>query len=103
VLAELMWRKPNKALEFAVEAKMAGRIATNDLNQAFSSGYGMLSLRVVDRQEVGGWSITEFARVENVFDHAYVGSVIVNQAASQFYENAPGRNWLGGIRATYKF
>ena len=81
----------------------AGSIAANDLNQAYSSGYGIMNLRAVARQNVGSWSISEFARLDNVFDRSYVGSVIVNQANSQFYESAPGRNWLAGGKATYKF
>jgi len=43
-------------------------------------------------------SLTAYARVDNLTDKRYVGSVIVNQAASQFYEPAPGRNWTLGLR-----
>jgi iron complex outermembrane receptor protein len=62
-----------------------------------------MNLRAIFRQNVAAWSITEFARVDNIFDRSYVGSVIVNQSSSQFYESAPGRNWLAGLKATYKF
>ena len=103
LFAEMMWRKADKSLEFAVEGKAAGSIAVNDLNQANASGYGIMNLRAVARQNVGGWSISEFARVDNVFDRSYVGSVIVNQASNQFYESAPGRNWLAGGKVAYKF
>lgn len=103
LFAEMIWRKPDKSLEYGVEGRAAGSIAANDLNQAYSSGYGIMNLRAIVRQNIGGWSLSEFARVDNVFDRFYVGSVIVNQAASQFYEGAPGRNWLAGGKATYKF
>ena len=103
LFAEMMWRKADKSLEFAVEGKAAGSIAANDLNQANASGYGIMNLRAIARQNVGSWSISEFARVDNVFDRSYVGSVIVNQASNQFYENAPGRNWLAGGKVAYKF
>jgi len=47
---------------------------------------------------VGQGSLTAYARVDNLTDKRYVGSVIVNQAASRFYEPAPGRNWTLGLR-----
>jgi iron complex outermembrane receptor protein len=103
LFAEMMWRKSDKSLELAVEGRAAGSIAANDLNNAYAGGYGIMNLRAIARQNAGGWSISEFARVDNVFDRTYVGSVIVNQASSQFYESAPGRNWLAGGKATYKF
>ena len=103
LFAEMIWRKPDKSLEYAIEGRVAGSIAANDLNQAYSGGYGIMNLRAIARQDVGVWSISEFARVDNVFDRSYVGSVIVNQASSQFYESAPGRNWLVGGNATYRF
>ena len=43
-------------------------------------------------------SLTAYARIDNLTDERYVGSVIVNQALSQFYEPAPGRNWTLGLR-----
>jgi iron complex outermembrane receptor protein len=103
LFAEMMWRKPDKSLEFAAEGRAAGSMAANDLNKAYANGYGIMNLRAVARQNAGGWSISEFARIDNVFDRFYVGSVIVNQASSQFYESAPGRNWLAGVKVSYKF
>ncbi|MGZ9713602.1 TonB-dependent receptor family protein [Glaciimonas sp. GNP009] len=103
LFAELVWRKPDNSLEFAVEGRAAGSMAANDLNKAYAGGYSLMNLRAVVRQTLGKWAFTEFARVDNVFDHAYVGSVIVNQANSQFYESAPGRNWLAGVNASYRF
>jgi iron complex outermembrane receptor protein len=102
LFAELLWRKADKSLEFAVEGKAASSVAANDLNMAYASGYGLMNVRALARQKLGGWSISEFARLDNVFDRSYVGSVIVNQASSQFYESAPGRNWLAGVKASYK-
>jgi iron complex outermembrane receptor protein len=103
LFAELMWRQPDGSLEFAVEGRAAGSIAANDVNAAYSGGYGIMNLRAVGRQTIARWTISEFARVDNVSNRAYVGSLIVNQASSQFYESAPGRNWLAGAKAAYKF
>ena len=103
LFAEMMWRKPDKSIEFAAEGRAAGSMAANDLNKAYANGYGIMNLRAVTRQNVGRLSISEFARIDNVFDRFYVGSVIVNQASSQFYESAPGRNWLAGVKVAIKF
>jgi iron complex outermembrane recepter protein len=100
---ELMWRAADKLAEVALEARQVGDIVTNDANTAASSGYAIANLRGVLRQKVGGWTFTEFARVDNLFNRSYVGSVIVNQASSQFYEPAPGRNWAVGVKATWQF
>ncbi len=103
IFAELLWRRPDKSLEFALEGRASGSMAANDLNRAYAAGYGIVNFRALVRQELGQWSVSEFARIDNLFDRSYVGSVIVNQAASQFYEGAPGRNWLVGVKGTYRF
>jgi iron complex outermembrane receptor protein len=38
-----------------------------------------------------------------VADRRTVGSVIVNEGNGRFFEPAPGRTWLAGVRAAYKF
>ena len=99
LFAELMWRQPDAALEFAVEGKAAGSIAANDLNKAYAAGYGIANLRAIARQHKDKWNFSEFARIDNVLNRSYVDSVIVNQAAGQFYESQPGRNYLVGVKA----
>ena len=100
---ELMWRPAGKAFEFAVEGRLVGRMAATDDNSVFASGYGLMNLRAIARQQLGKWALTEFLRVDNLFDRAYVGSLIVNQARGQFFEPAPGRNWVLGAKATMAF
>mgnify|MGYP006968057226 CR=1 FL=1 len=41
-----------------------------------------------------GGELRAFARLENVLDQAYIGSVIVNDGNGRFFEPAPGRTWL---------
>jgi len=49
------------------------------------------------------WDISEFLRVDNLFDRRYFGSVIVNASGAQFYEPAPERNYTIGLQARYRF
>ena len=44
------------------------------------------------------WKINTFARVDNLLDKDYVGSVIVNDGNKRFFEPADGRNWSAGLK-----
>lgn len=105
LFSELLWVKPNKSIETAVEARVNGSMAVNDINSpSMATGYAVLNLRAMFRQEIaGGWSLSQFFRINNILNRSYVGSVIVNQTSSQFYEPAPTRNWLVGAKANYQF
>jgi len=81
----------------------AGRLYANDTNvyngsSASAAGYNVLNAKVSQGWAMGKNLLTAYARVDNLTDKRYVGSVIVNQSAGQFYEPAPGRNWTLGLR-----
>jgi iron complex outermembrane receptor protein len=52
---------------------------------------------------VGNWRFSEFARVNNLFDQAYIGAVYVNDANQRFYAPAAERNYLVGLSGAYQF
>ena len=105
LFAELLWVKPNKSMETAIEGRVNGSMAVNDRNSDYMApGYAVMNIRGVVRQEfAGGWSFSQFFRINNVLDRSYVGSVIVNQSSNQYYEPAPTRNWMIGAKASYQF
>jgi iron complex outermembrane receptor protein len=103
LFVDLKWQKTDKTVDFALEGRAVGNMAASDTNGAFAGGYCIMNARIVTRQQAGDWTVTEFARVDNLFDKSYVGSLIVNQASRQFYEPAPGRKWVLGAKATYHF
>ncbi len=86
-----------------LELTRAGALYGNDVNTAVAAGYTLLATRVSH-----GWSLaalgapqgvlTAYARIDNLAGRRHVGSVIVNQAAGQFYEPAPGRNTTLGLK-----
>ena len=84
LFSELLWVKPNKSIEAAVEARVNGSMAVNDINSpSMATGYAVLNLRTMFRQEIaGGWSLSQFFRINNILNRSYVGSVIVNQTSS---------------------
>ncbi len=107
LFSELLWTgqkmdggKAGKALgsQAGLELTQAGRLFANDSNTASAEGYTTLNLKASHGWALGSGSLTTYARIDNLTDERYVGSVIVNQASSQFYEPAPGRNWTLGLR-----
>ena len=49
--------------------------------------------RVGLTQTLARWKFSETLRVNNLADRAYVGSVIVNESNSRFFEPSPGRTY----------
>ena len=83
-----------------LELTNAGRIFVNDVNSAAASGYTTLNLKASHGWALPKGYLTAYARIDNLTNRSYVGSVIVNQASAQFYEPAPGRNYTLGLRLT---
>ncbi len=107
VFSELLWS--SRAFEAAasrrslgtqagLEATSAGKIFANDTNTASADGYTTLNARLSQGWAIGQSLLTAYGRIDNLTGKQYVGSVIVNQAASQFYEPAPRRTWTLGLR-----
>ncbi|RFO96065.1 ligand-gated channel protein [Rhodoferax lacus] len=102
LFSELAWTSeatPAKAsgLRLGVEMVQAGRIYANDLNTESADGRTVFNLSASQRWGVGKGALTLYGRLNNVSDEKYVGSVIVNQASSQFYEPGLPQNWTLGL------
>lgn len=101
---ELGWTAADGKLNAALETIATGKVNPDDANAARPApGYGIVNARVQARQEMGEWRFKQFARLNNLFDRDYVGSVIVGDSNRRFYEPAPGRNWVLGVSAQYQF
>lgn len=98
--AELAWKAPWAAdAETAVEWRAAARTAANDLNTAYAAGYGVASLRYKQRFALDAQGAIELlARLDNLADRLYAGSVIVNDANGRYFEPAAPRNGLVSLR-----
>ena len=100
--AELAWT-PLRSLELALEARGQGRLPVNDVNSDFAAGFGLLALRARWQLELPVGRLDLLARAENLADRRVVGSVIVNEGNSRFFEPAPGRGWLLSARYSAPF
>ena len=90
-------------MELAADLVGRSKIFANDLNTFQASGYSMVNIRAQQKYKWGPFNTTTFAGIENLFERKAVGSVIVNQASSQFFEPAMPLTALVGIQATMPF
>lgn len=83
--------------ELGLQARAQSALYVDDRNSDRAAGYGSVGVSAARGFAIAGRSAKAFARVDNVFDRRYAGSVIVNEANGRFFEPAPGRTWLVGI------
>ena len=92
--ARLDWS--HGAWETALEASALGAVDANDTGSAHAPGYALFALELAREWRPGGQALRAFARIDNLFDRRYIGSVIVNEGNGRYYEPGPGRGlWLG--------
>lgn len=94
--AEVRWT-PRDDVDLLVDARGSTRVFADDANTAHAPGFVRVDLGADRRWRVGGVAVRGFARIENVFDRAIIGSVIVNDANGRYFEPAPGRQWVLGV------
>ena len=101
--AELAWKHPAWGFETAVEWRYNDKVYVNDLNSEAAASYSLVNFRAGLRQELGAWSLSEFARIDNAGDKRYVSGVLVGDGNGRYYAAGLERNWLAGISAQYRF
>jgi iron complex outermembrane recepter protein len=102
--AELSWSNPSwYGFSAALELAAASKVYVNDRNVDAAPGYLIANLRAGFAQQVGQWQLREFVRLNNLGDLNYVGSVIVGDTNSRFFEPAATRNFLIGVSANVSF
>jgi iron complex outermembrane receptor protein len=89
--AGLTWSYAPMGFSTTLETQGRARIYVDDRNSDAAAGFWVVNLRAGFGQETRHWRFSEFARLDNLADRAYVGSVIVNETNSRFFEAAPGR------------
>lgn len=95
--------KPTSAWRLGMDWRRTGSIAANDANSVTAPAYGVLGASAGHTWQSGSWKLHTYARIDNLADKRYVGSVIVNESNGRFYESAPGRQWMLGANLSYQF
>lgn len=102
--AELAWARSEwSGFSTALEVQYADKLYVNERNTDAAPAYTVANVRAGFEQRVGTWTLREFARVNNIADRNYVGSVIVGDTNGRFFEPAAGRNYLVGASANVQF
>ncbi|HEN9588398.1 TonB-dependent receptor family protein [Acinetobacter baumannii] len=101
----LAWQ-PSHGLYGGVDVQYMDKVYVNDTNSDAAPSYSVTSANVGYAWVMGDWKVNSFARVDNLFDRNYAGSVIVNdstQPVGRYFEPADGRNWSAGLRVIKQF
>lgn len=100
--ASLAWQ-PSHGLYGGVDVQYMDKVYVNDTNSDAAPSYSVTSANVGYAWVIGDWKVNSFARVDNLFDKNYAGSVIVNDGNGRYFEPADGRNWSAGLRVIKQF
>ncbi|EXS27639.1 TonB-dependent receptor family protein [Acinetobacter sp. 742879] len=100
--ASLAWQ-PSHGLYGGVDVQYMDKVYVNDTNNDAAPSYSVTSANVGYAWVMGDWKVNSFARVDNLFDKNYAGSVIVNDGNGRYFEPADGRNWSAGLRVIKQF
>ena len=100
--AELGWRPPT-GWRAGVDARYLGSVTVNDANSDVAASFATLSAHVGYVLIRHRWNIAATARVDNLSNRRYAGSVIVNEGSGRYFEPAAGRNHVLSASANYRF
>ncbi|MDO7437496.1 TonB-dependent receptor family protein [Acinetobacter nosocomialis] len=101
----LAWQ-PSHGIYGGVDVQYMDKVYVNDTNSDAAPSYSVTSANIGYAWDLGDWKVKSFARVDNLFDKNYAGSVIVNdstQPVGRYFEPADGRNWSAGLRVIKQF
>ena len=105
LFAELAWRAP-RTLSYgvpyaALDVRNLSQMYVDDRNSDTAAGFTTASIRTGIERRTGNWTLSSFARIDNLSNARYSGSVIVNETNGRFFEPSPGRNWTIGASLAY--
>lgn len=98
--AELQYRWQN-AVTTSVEMRADSKVYVDDINSDAAGGYAVFNVAAGYEFHAGPAKMVLFGRIDNLFDRAYAGSVIVNDGNQRFFEPAPGRRLYVGMRTQF--
>jgi len=98
----LAWA-PQQGWRVGLEGRYFGKVYVNDANSDAAASYFVASASAGYLWRHGPWTWNAYARVDNLLDRKYVGSVIVNEGNDRYFEPAAGRNWTAGLSVAYAF
>jgi iron complex outermembrane receptor protein len=89
-------------VQFALDAQLLSTVAVNDVNSVFAAGYAVFGMSAGWAAPFSSGHWNAFVRLNNLFNRRYVGSVIVDDSNSRYFESAAPFNVLVGGALTWK-
>ena len=86
----------------SANAQYISNVAVNDANSVFTSAYSIFGVDGGYAVELRSFRVSTFVRINNMLNRRYVGSVIVDDGNSRYFEPGPGFNILGGVTVAVK-
>ena len=99
---EVTWQ-PARGWRGGVELRRSSAVPVNGANTDAAPSYTTVAVHGGYVFNARGWDLAATARVDNVFDRRYAGSVIVNEGNGRFFEPAPGRGRVLKLAGSYAF
>ena len=88
---------PDPDTDLLLDVQAVGPVPVDDGNDAAAAGYARIDAGFERRFRIGAAHWRGYARIDNLLDRRYVGSVIVNEGNGRWFEPAPGRGWSVGL------
>jgi iron complex outermembrane receptor protein len=93
--SDLGWRE-------GIDLTGVGSVTVNDTDTQRAPGYGLIGLDTMYTFAIGGSSRLQLsARLDNLANRRYIGSVIVNDGNGRYFEPGPDRTWMLGAHLTF--
>ena len=99
--AALRWGE-DLGLHASVNAQYVSDVATNDLNTVFAPQYTIFGADTGYGVELRHYKLNGFVRINNLLNRHYVGSVIVDDSNSRYFEPGSGFDVLAGVSVVFK-
>ena len=92
----LAWQ-PERGFQAGLDARYMDKIYVDDINSDTAPSYTVVAANVGYLWVNKDWKVNTYARLDNLLDRNYVGSVIVNDSNNRFFEPADRRNFNVGL------
>ena len=102
VYAALRWGS-DRGWHAALNAQYASEVPANDINTAHAAAYALMGLDGGYVFDLPHWRVNSFVRIDNLLDTDYIGSIIVNDGNSRYFEPGPGRAVLAGLSFNWQY
>jgi iron complex outermembrane receptor protein len=94
---------PGAAWQLGATLDVSGKVFANDVNSEAAPGFAVVGLRAgyTFGKATASPRWQAWARLDNLLDRRYAGSLIVNDGNGRFFEPAAGRRIMLGLRAQF--